>query len=164
MTENPKPIQMDRGQEVKRDRTTPTSEGDISPRARLFIRLVDEAVLPTMALEGMQGGRATEEMRMAQEMQLRSIKRQAIIGGIGLKAFDLRVKMKIDEIKKQAERDEEVERVIREKKGALSPDWEIINKEFPNQYEEVDYDQQSRLGDVPPRNDAGGFEMKRRGW
>ncbi len=44
-----------------------------------------------------------------------------------------------------------VGRVIAEKRQAMRGDWGIIRQEFPGQYEEPDYEHQSRLGDVPPR-------------
>lgn len=41
-------------------------------------------------------------------------------------------------------------------------DWKVIRGEFPNQFEE--FEEQAKQGDVPARMDAGGFEMRRRGW
>lgn len=38
----------------------------------------------------------------------------------------------------------------------------LIKDTFPGQFDE--WEDQAKQGDVPPRNDAGGFEMKRRGW
>ena len=114
----------DRKLEVGRDKTTPTKESDITPKARLFKRLVNEAVIPTMALEGMSGGKGTQEMIDAQVGQLRAIKREAVIGGIGMDAFQLRVKMKVDEIKKQQELDDAE---FQARQGEVPPVIDIIN-------------------------------------
>ena len=144
----------------KRDKTTPTTEGDIGQRARLYKGLAEGAAVAHMALEGMSDGRGTPEMVEAQTSTIRAARREAVMAGFNLSGFDLVVQDRIAIIKAKAEEDrlaEEVTQVIVNKKGALSPDWEIINAELPGDF-------QPTLGDVPPRNDAGGFEPVKRGW
>ncbi len=84
----------------------PTTDGDIRPRARIFMRLVDEAVIPTMALEGMRGGKGTQEMVEAQQAHLDKLRHDAIVAGVTVRTFDLRVKLRVEEIKDQAREDE----------------------------------------------------------
>lgn len=124
----------DRRLELGGGKSTPTSDADIGPRARLFMHLVEEAVVPTMALEGMSGGRGTQEMIDAQTAQLRVIRRKAVIGGIGTEALALRVKMRVDEIKEeQRERDEDAELEARVRATLTK----------------TDFERQAELGDVP---------------
>ncbi len=162
----------DRSLELKGGKSTPTTDADIGSKARAFMRLVDSAVVPTMALEGMRGGRASQEMIDEQHAQLGAIRGQAAREGIGMEAFNLRVKMKIDEIKAQTERER---RKAEEKAG----DYKLLRGEFPGVFPDDEFgdsERQAFMGDVPPVRDivnfgnhakpadAGGFEPARRGW
>lgn len=138
----------DRSLEIRRNHSTSTKDSDISQRARLYKGLAQEAAVASMALEGMQGGRGTPEMVEVQTAQIRAIRHDAVASGFNLQAFDLVVKDKVALLKKKEEEKE--------------ADWKLINKEFPGQFE--GWEKQAFMGDVPPRNDAGGFKMKRRGW
>lgn len=134
-----------------RDRVTPTTDADIGERARLYKGLAMNAAMASMALEGMQGGRGTQEMMDAQTAQIRAARREAVIAGWDLGGFDLVVKDKVALLKAKAEEDrlaEEVESVIRERKGAISGDWKIIDAELPGDF-------QPTLGDVPPNVNWG---------
>lgn len=139
--------------EVKRnwrDSVTPTKDSDIGERARLYKGLAEGAVIAHMALEGMSGGRGTPEMMAAQTAQIRASRREAVLAGFNLGGFDLIVKDKIALMKRK-----EAERVA---------DMALVHAEFPGQFDTDDADAQARQGEVPARSDAGGFELRRRGW
>lgn len=136
-------------------RMTPTAEGDIGERANLYKGLVEGVAMAHMAFEGMQGGRGTQEMMDAQTAQIRAGRREAVLAGFNLGGFDLVVKDKIARMKEQAAQEaedarlaEEVAQVIRDRCGAISGDWGIIDAELPGDF-------QSTLGDVPPNVNFG---------
>jgi hypothetical protein len=107
----------DRRLEVGRKRNwrtgvTETKDSDISPRSRLFKALVGDAVMATMALEGMSGGRAPAAMVTIQEKARDKAKPDAIVEGFAAMTFDLRVKMRIEEIKAEERKAEEAARLV----------------------------------------------------
>src|SRR5687768_14656526 len=107
----------DRRLELGRDKTTPTKDSDITPRARLFMGLVENAVYATMALEGMSDGRATPDMLDEQVKKIRVARHDAVVSGFSLMTFDLRVKMKIEEMRekeKEEQDDEDLAHTVRE--------------------------------------------------
>lgn len=164
----------DRRLEVRRNHSTPTKEGDISPRAQAYKRLVTSAVFHTMALEGSADSPDQQALSSAALVTIRDEVRHF---GFIPKLFNEIVQSKIADIRREAQEDEEdamiggeVERVLFMAQGRQR-DMELVRAEFPNQFPEVDYEAQAQLGDPPvnfgnhaKKSDAGGFESVRRGW
>lgn len=98
---------------MKKDRTTPTREGDIGLRAQVFIRLVESAVTYTLALEGSEHP-GTQQFRDQAQEALATVRDEARKFGFLPKVadgmstgFDMVVAEKIRALK--AEKDEESE-------------------------------------------------------
>ena len=141
----------DRKLEANRNHSTPTKDSDISERARLYKGLAQEAAVASMALEGMRGGRGTQEMVEAQNAQLRGIRHDVVVEKFNLDLFDEVVRNRVKILKDKAEEErltDEVTKVIRDRAGAISGDWGIINAELPGDF-------QPTLGDVPPNINFG---------
>lgn len=138
---------------ARRDHSTPTKDGDISERARLYKGLVQGAVVASMAYEGMLDGRGTPEMIEEQTAQIRTVRREAVLAGFNLGAFDMVVKDTITLLKrKEAEKEE---------------DWKLINGEFPGQFDQEEFEHQAFRGESPVHRADAGFpapEGRRRGW
>ncbi len=110
---------------AKRDKSTPTKDSDIGVSAKLYKSLAQGAAMATMALEGMSGGRGTQEMIDAQTAQIRAARGDAVRAGFNLDGFDLVVKDKVAVMKAKAAE------------------------------EAADADLQPTLGDVPPNINWG---------
>lgn len=130
------------GRKNWREKVTPTTPDDIGERARLYKGLAGDAAIASMALEGMRGGRGTQEMMDAQTAQIRTIRREAVLAGFNLMGFDLVVKDKIAVLKSKAEEDRLADA---EKEG----DYQLLRKEFPGVFPEPDYEHQAFMGEPP---------------
>lgn len=136
-----------RSLELGKNKSTPTQESDIGARARLYKGLVMNAAIAHMALEGMSGGRGSQEMIEAQTAQIRGARREIVIAGFNLEGFDLIVKDKIALLKEKA-REEAEDAELQAKLGEVPPVTDIVN--FGTH--------------AFKKDDAGGFEPKRLGW
>lgn len=123
-------------------------EQDTKPtetRGQTFARLAKSSARHKIIIEAQWGKVSTKEKQLAEEGLAtdRDEFRATFLGQqmtnldeMRLQAFDAIVDMHVaNHYRKEKEREE---------------DWKLINKEFPNQFEEPDYDLLSRLGDVPP--------------
>lgn len=125
-----------------RTKVTSTKDSDIGERARLYKGLAMDAAVAHMALEGMSGGRGTQEMIDAQNAQIRAASREAVLAGFNLRGFEDVVKTHIARIKDKAEEERLAEA---EKEG----DYALLRKEFPGVFPEPDYEHQAMMGEPP---------------
>lgn len=157
-----------RSLELRSGKSAPTKPEDIGQRARFYKSLAMNAAMASMALEGMSGGRGTQEMMDAQTAQIRATRREAVLSGFNLEGFDLVVKDRIAILKAKAEEDRLKEL---EKEG----DYKLLRAEFPGVFPEPDSEHQAMMGETIgdivnfgthafKKDDAGGFEPVRRGW
>lgn len=111
-----------------REKVTPTTDKDIKPGARVYMRLLETAVTHTMALEGCNGD-GTNPFYQQQQEALRTVRDEVRQFGFNQEGFDLVTQEKIRQLKER-QKEEAEDADLQSRLGDVPPNTNWGNHSF----------------------------------